>query len=176
MGSQAPASSRRVRIGRPRGLASRETGLERRPLRLPAWREKRIADAVSRVQAVAVSGISPTVRNADGAEPYSAFTDLLIGLGVAAEASGQVMALIYIDEIQNITDEKALSQLLIVRGDALVHEIEVPVRARSGEGRNARRPLTSRILERPTVEERDFVNAMAEVPARSGRRRASRRR
>jgi hypothetical protein len=37
------------------------------------------------------------------------------------------MVLIHIDEIQNIADEKALSQLLIALGDALTHEIEVTV-------------------------------------------------
>ncbi|WP_217181057.1 ATP-binding protein [Streptomyces sp. AC495_CC817] len=94
---------------------------------LPASREKRIGDAISRVQAVAASGISLTLRGVDGPEPYSALTELLIEVGVAAIAHGNVMALIHIDEIQNITDEKALSQLLIALGDALTHEVEVDV-------------------------------------------------
>lgn len=94
---------------------------------LPASREKRIGDAISRVQAVAASGISLTLRSVAGPEPYSALTELLIEVGVAAIARGDVMALIHIDEIQNITDEKALSQLLIALGDALTHEIEVDV-------------------------------------------------
>jgi hypothetical protein len=37
------------------------------------------------------------------------------------------MALVHVDEVQNITDEKALSQLLIALGDALTHEVEVAV-------------------------------------------------
>lgn len=94
---------------------------------LPASREKRIGDAISRVQAVAASGISLTLRGVDGPEPYAALTELLIEVGVAAIAHGNVMALIHIDEIQNITDEKALSQLLIALGDALTHEVEVDV-------------------------------------------------
>lgn len=94
---------------------------------LSASREKRIGDVISRVQAVAVSGISLTLRGVDGPEPYSALTELLIEVGVAAIARGQVMALIHIDEIQNITDEKALSQLLIALGDALTYEVEVDV-------------------------------------------------
>ncbi|MEU4014888.1 ATP-binding protein [Microbacterium sp. NPDC028030] len=94
---------------------------------LPTSREKRIGDAISRVQAVAASGISLTLRSVDGPEPYSALTDLLIEVGVAAIARGDVMALIHIDEIQNITDEKALSQLLIALGDTLTHELEVDV-------------------------------------------------
>lgn len=94
---------------------------------LPASREKRIGEAISRVQSVAASGISLTLRSVDGPEPYSALTDLLIEVGVAAIARGDVMALIHIDEIQNITDEKALSQLLIALGDTLTHELEVDV-------------------------------------------------
>lgn len=94
---------------------------------LPASREKRVGDAISRVQAVAASGISLTLRGVDGPEPYSALTELLIEVGVAAIAHNHVMALIHIDEIQNITDEKALSQLLIALGDGLTHEVEVDV-------------------------------------------------
>lgn len=94
---------------------------------LAASREKRIGDVIARVQAVALSGLSLTLRGADGPEPYAALTDLLIEVGRAAIMRGQVMALIHIDEIQNITDEKALSQLLIALGDALTHEVEVEV-------------------------------------------------
>lgn len=94
---------------------------------LAASREKRIAAAIARVQAVAVSGISLTLRGAEGREPHAALTELLVEVGVAAIAQGRVMVLIHIDEVQNITDEKALSQLLIALGDALTHEVEVAV-------------------------------------------------
>ncbi|WP_417563237.1 AAA family ATPase [Microbacterium sp.] len=94
---------------------------------LTVSREKRIGDAISRVQAVAVSGISLTLRQSEGPEPYSALTDLLVEVGVAAIARGRTMALIHIDEIQNIGDEKALSQLLIALGDALTYAVEVAV-------------------------------------------------
>lgn len=94
---------------------------------LSSSREKRIGDAIARVQAVALSGISLTLRGAEGREPYAALTDLLIEVGLAAIAHGGVVALIHIDEVQNITDEKALSQLLIALGDALTHEAEVTV-------------------------------------------------
>lgn len=94
---------------------------------LASSREARIADAVARVQAVAVSGISLTLRGSEGREPYAALAELLVEIGTAALASGRVMVLIHIDEVQNITDEKALSQLLIALGDALTHEIEVEV-------------------------------------------------
>ncbi|MFS0895114.1 ATP-binding protein [Microbacterium sp. 179-I 3D3 NHS] len=94
---------------------------------LASSREKRIGDAITRVEAVAISGISLTLRGADGREPYAALTELLVEVGVAAIANGRVMILIHIDEVQNVTDEKALSQLLIALGDALTHEVEVEV-------------------------------------------------
>lgn len=94
---------------------------------LPASREKRIGEAISRVQAVAASGVSLTLRGVEGPEPYAALSQLITEVGLAAIGQGQVMALIHIDEVQNITDEKALSQLLIALGDALTHEVEVEV-------------------------------------------------
>lgn len=102
---------------------------------LSTSREKRIGDAIARVQAVALSGVSLTLRGADGREPYAALTELLVEVGVAAIAAGDVVAVIHIDEVQNITDEKALSQLLIALGDALTHEVEVTV---PGDARVAR--------------------------------------
>lgn len=94
---------------------------------LSSSREKRIGEAIARVQAVAVSGISLTLRGSDGREPYAALTELLVEVGRAAIAEGTVMVLIHVDEVQNITDDKALSQLLIALGDALTHEVEVEV-------------------------------------------------
>ena len=94
---------------------------------LPSSREKRIGDAIARVQQVAAAGISLMLRRVDGPEPYTALTELLVEVGRAAIAHSQVVALIHIDEIQNITDEKALSQLLIALGDVLSHQLEVTV-------------------------------------------------
>lgn len=94
---------------------------------LPASREQRIRVALSRVQAVAAAGVSLTLRQQEGPEPFTALTDLLVEVGRVAIARGDVMVLVHIDEVQNITDEKALSQLLIALGDALVHEEAVIV-------------------------------------------------
>lgn len=91
---------------------------------LPASREARIATALDRVQAVSVSGIGLTLRNHDGPEPYSALTDLLVEIGQAAIARSQV-AVIHIDEVQNIGDDTVLSQLLIALGDAITFETDV---------------------------------------------------
>jgi hypothetical protein len=90
-------------------------------------REERIRQALARVHAVAVSGISLTVRGAEGPEPYSALTNLLVEVGRAAIARGDVVALIHVDEVQNIRGADTLSQLLIALGDALAAEVEVSV-------------------------------------------------
>ena len=95
---------------------------------LAAAREQRIGDLLSRVETVAASGVSLSVRAQDGPEPYIALTDLLIEIGRAAIRHGDVVVVIHIDEVQNIGDENARSQLLIALGDALTHEepIDVP--------------------------------------------------
>ena len=94
---------------------------------LAAAREQRIGDLLRRVETVAASGVSLSVRAQDGPEPYIALTDLLIEIGRAAIRRGDVMVVIHIDEVQNISDENALSQLLTALGDALTHEETVDV-------------------------------------------------
>lgn len=95
---------------------------------LPAAREKRIAELLNRVQAVAAAGVSISLRGQTGVEPYTAITELLVEIGRAAIRCGDVAVLVHIDEVQNIGDEDALSQLLIALGDALTHDevVEVP--------------------------------------------------
>ena len=94
---------------------------------LAAAREKRIGDLLRRVETVSASGVSLSVRAQDGPEPYIALTDLLIEIGRAAIRRGDVVVVIHIDEVQNISDENARSQLLIALGDALTHEETVDV-------------------------------------------------
>ena len=98
---------------------------------LPSSREKRIEQVLGRVESVAARGISLTLRDQVGPEPFTALTDLLVEVGRAAIRQGRV-ALVHLDEVQNVTDEHALSQLLIALGDALTHEevVEVPGGAR----------------------------------------------
>ncbi|CAN00330.1 ATP-binding protein [Clavibacter michiganensis subsp. michiganensis] len=91
---------------------------------LAAARERRIKDAISRVETVAVHGISLTLGGSaagSGPEPYAALTELVVEVGRAAMRHDHV-ALIHVDEVQNITDESTLSQLLIALGDANTHE------------------------------------------------------
>lgn len=76
------------------------------------------------MQSVAASGLSLTLRGQEGPEPHRALTDLLVEVGRAAIAR-EVVVLIHLDEVQNIADEGALSQLLIALGDAVTHEVSV---------------------------------------------------
>ena len=89
---------------------------------LSSAREKRIGDLLRRVETVAASGISLSVRAQDGPEPYTALTELLIEIGRAAMRRQNVMVMLHIDEVQNIADEHARSQLLIALGDALAYK------------------------------------------------------
>jgi len=93
---------------------------------LPSAREKGIRDLLGRVETVAAVGVSLTLREQDGPEPYTTLTELLVEIGRAAIRRGDVVALVHIDEVQNIASEEALSQLLIALGDALAHEEPVP--------------------------------------------------
>lgn len=91
---------------------------------LPASRERRIEELLGRVRTIAVSGASLSVGEGSGPEPHIALTDLLVEVGSAAIERENVV-LIHIDEVQNITDEAALSQLLIALGDAITRETAV---------------------------------------------------
>lgn len=92
---------------------------------LPAARERRTAELLARVRSVAASGISLTLDRGTGPEPYTALTDLLVEIGTQALDRG-VAVLVHLDEVQNITDQQALSQLLVCLGDALVHDVRRP--------------------------------------------------
>ncbi len=83
-----------------------------------------VLDLLARVEQVAISGFALSVRSGDGQEPSSALFDLLVEVGLAAIRQDAVVV-IHIDEVQNMTNEAALSQLLIALGDALVHTVEV---------------------------------------------------
>ncbi|MEV8338735.1 AAA family ATPase [Leucobacter sp. NPDC077196] len=93
---------------------------------LSASRDQRIAAVLDRVRHVSVRGVALTIDRAEGPEPYTALTELLIEVGREAVRQRTVV-LLHIDEVQNITDEHALSQLLISLGDAITYSIEVPL-------------------------------------------------
>lgn len=94
---------------------------------LASGREARLHALLERVQAVAASGVSLTLRQAAGPEPYTVLTDLLVEIGRCALRRGDVMVLVHLDEVQNIADDDIRSQLLVALGDALAHEEEVEV-------------------------------------------------
>ncbi|QPL05667.1 MULTISPECIES: AAA family ATPase [Actinomyces] len=86
--------------------------------------DARVGALLARVEAVAVSGVSLSLRQAPGAEPYTDLTSLLLEIGRAALRRG-VVVLIHLDEVQNITRPEVLSHTLIALGDALSHEEEI---------------------------------------------------
>ncbi|OEI69392.1 AAA family ATPase [Curtobacterium sp. ER1/6] len=83
-----------------------------------------VLDLLARVEQLAVSGFSVTLRGHDGPEPFTSLFELLVEIGQAAVEQDAVV-LVHIDEVQNISDEAALSQLLIALGDALAHQVDV---------------------------------------------------
>lgn len=95
---------------------------------LPTGRENRIAALLDRVQSIAASGVSVGLRDREGVEPHRALTEVLVEIGRAA-ISNDTVVLIHIDEVQNITDENLLSQVLIALGDAITQEVVIEVPA-----------------------------------------------
>ena len=91
---------------------------------LAASRERRIADLLGRVRQVEVRGLSLSVDPNGGVVPHVALTELLVEVGEAAIAANQTV-LIHLDEVQNITDANALSQLLIALGDASAYRTRI---------------------------------------------------
>lgn len=89
---------------------------------LGTGRDHRLAAMLDRVRQISVTGVALTADRAEGPEPYTALTNLLVEIGLQAVEHGTVV-LIHVDEIQNVTDGDALSQLLIALGDAATHEI-----------------------------------------------------
>lgn len=91
---------------------------------LPTHRDRRLTETLSRVEHLSAAGVAVGLRHPDGPEAYSALTGLLIAIGEQALAR-DVVVLIHLDEVQNITDASVLSQLLICLGDTLAHQVTV---------------------------------------------------
>lgn len=94
---------------------------------LPARREAKLREVLARAQQVSVSGASVALRESPGSDPHASLTELLVEIGREARKQKDTMVFIHLDEIQNITSEEALSQLLISLGDALGHQEDVTV-------------------------------------------------
>ncbi len=94
----------------------------------------------------------------EGVEPHRALTEVLVEIGRAA-ISNDAVVLIHIDEVQNITDENLLSQVLIALGDAITQEvvIEVP------RGRKVARSLPIAV----------YLTGLPEFDDRSGARKGA---
>ncbi|HIW90422.1 MAG TPA: ATP-binding protein [Candidatus Corynebacterium avicola] len=128
-------------------LANR-SGLSTRP-------RKHIKDILTRVSSIAAFGVSLGLREyQEGDEPYVAMTKLLVELGRAAAAQG-VMVMVHLDEVQNITDDATLSQVLTALGDALSTQITVAVPG----GREIRRHLPLAVYLTGLPEFEDMAHA-----------------
>ncbi|ALG83958.1 ATP-binding protein [Gordonia phthalatica] len=91
---------------------------------ISAGRDRQIKELLERVRSIEIAGMALSIDRRDGPEPYAALTDLLIKVGLAA-AERRVAVFVHVDEVQNITDVKALSQLLVCLGDVLGYEHDV---------------------------------------------------
>lgn len=90
---------------------------------LSSRREHRVRSLVDRVRELSVMGVSVSIDPGPGSPPHAALTDLLVEVCRAAAPNGRVV-MIHVDEVQNIDDDQAISQLLVALGDALGYEDE----------------------------------------------------
>ncbi len=93
---------------------------------LRSMADARLGTLLDRVHTIAVMQVSLGLQPADGAPAHAALQQLLVELGRAAAAAGQVV-LVHLDEVQNSIDGDELSQVLIALGDALAHEDQTAV-------------------------------------------------
>lgn len=97
---------------------------------LPASREAKIGTLLKRVQTVSAgaAGVSAnvTLREGSAEDAHVTLTELLAEIGRAAITQGKVV-LIHLDEVQNIDDDNALSQVLVALGDAITRSVTVTV-------------------------------------------------
>jgi hypothetical protein len=112
--------------------------------------DRNLKSLISRVRTVSVHGYSLTVDKAEGPEPYTSLTELLIELGKAAAKADRAV-LVHMDELQNATNENALSQLLVALGDAIVYE--QPVRVPGGESLSLALPIAVYLTGLPEFAE-----------------------
>lgn len=91
---------------------------------LPDSRDVAIEAVLRRVRGLTVGGVGVQLDRGDGPPPHVALQDLLVALGRAALRDGRVLV-VHVDEVQNVEDDAALSQLLVALGDALSHDEEV---------------------------------------------------
>lgn len=81
----------------------------------------RISALLGRVRSVAHIEVAAAPRPAN---PHTHLRDLLIELGRYAATRNKVVY-VHLDEVQNVNDEDALSQLLVALGDAIRHTEDV---------------------------------------------------
>lgn len=91
---------------------------------LPERRDASIEAVLRRVRGLTAGGVGVELAASEGPPAHVALFELLVALGRACMRDGRVL-LVHVDEVQNVDDDAALSQLLVALGDALAHDEEV---------------------------------------------------
>lgn len=91
---------------------------------LPDQRDARLDALLRRVRGLSAGGVGVDLAPGEGPPAHVVLHELLLAVGRAALRSGRVL-LVHVDEVQNVDDDRALSQLLVALGDALSHDEEV---------------------------------------------------
>ena len=117
---------------------------------LPDRREAAVESVLRRAR-VLVGGAAADQGAGEGARAHVVLHDLLLALGRAGLRDGRLL-LVHVDEVQNIEDDGALSQLLVALGDALSHGEELT--APSGQRLEAALPIAVYLTGLPEFHDR----------------------
>lgn len=118
---------------------------------LPDARDAAIEAVLRRVRRLSAAGVGVELAPGEGPPPHVALTELLVAIGRAALRQGRVLV-VHVDEVQNVDDDAALSQLLVALGDALSHDEEVT--APSGQRLVVALPLAVYLTGLPEFHDR----------------------
>lgn len=118
---------------------------------LPDRREAAIQSALRRVRGLSAGGVGVDLGADEGPPAHVVLHDLLLALGRAGLRDGRLL-LVHVDEVQNIEDDAALSQLLVALGDALSHDEQLT--APSGQRLEVALPIAVYLTGLPEFHDR----------------------
>lgn len=118
---------------------------------LPERRDAAIEAVLRRVRSLSAGGVGVELAPGSQQPAHLALLELLVALGRHALRSGRVL-LVHVDEVQNVDDDAALSQLLVALGDALAHD--EPITAPSGQRLDVALPIAVYLTGLPEFHDR----------------------
>lgn len=118
---------------------------------LPERRDAAVEATLRRIRGLHAAGVGVDLAPGDGPPAHVVLHDLLVALGRAALRDGRVL-LVHVDEVQNVDDDAALSQLLVALGDALSHDERIT--APSGQELVVALPLAVYLTGLPEFHDR----------------------